>query len=237
MPGGISNFNPGRNVKQSISGSCYCRVFCFITGFNSWELALVFSVLLIGSVIIIYRQQRTIRNFKRSNLQQEVIPVVRRSIQDVPEFRMAQGAQHDPEFSNSYPMDQPENREVPEASFPRFPLTPPNKLNPTDWLAYLDAAALSHLEDNSFTLDVLCETMGISRRQFQRRLKAIAGLTATEYLNELRLQRALQLLQEGQVKTVKSLAAAVGMRDVKYFSQAFKKRFGVLPSSFLSTKV
>lgn len=201
---------------------------------------MLFLVLLILSVIIIYRQQRAIHKLKLSNLKTKVSSVEEcidlDASRDAPDFGSDPELPQKPEIPISYTMDQAENWEASETPFPKVSQLTPNKLNSADWLAFLDAAALNHLEDNSFTLDVLCETMGLSRRQFQRRLKAVAGLTATEYLNELRLQRALHLLQQGQVKTVKSLAAAIGLRDVKYFSQAFKKRFGVLPSSFLSAK-
>ena len=227
-------------MKQSITGSCCCEVFCLVLWLGAWGISIFFLTLLILSVIIIYGQQRTIQKLKRSDLETEGPSVEHRFDLDAsrhgPGFGLDQEVLQKPEIPMFYTMDQADNQEEIEMPAPTFIQPPPNKLNNADWMAYLDAAALSHLEDNSFTLDVLCETMEISRRQFQRRLKAIAGLTATEYLNELRLQRALQLLQQGQANTVKSLAASVGMRDVKYFSQAFKKRFGVLPSSFLSAK-
>jgi len=201
---------------------------------------MLFLILLILCIIIIHRQQRTIQKLKQSNLKTEDSSVEHiinlDDFRDAPDSGSDLGEPQKSEIPISYTRDQAENWEAIETPIPEVPQPPPNKLNSADWLAFLDAAALGHLEDNSFTLDVLCETMGLSRRQFQRRLKAVAGLTATEYLNELRLQRALQLLQQDQVKTVKSLAAAIGMRDVKYFSQAFKRRFGVLPSSFLSAK-
>ena len=227
-------------MKQSITGPCGCEVLCLVVWSGSWGLSMLFLILLILSVIIIHRQQRTIQKLKQSNLKTEDSSV--EHIINLDASRITSGFGSDPqvlqnaEIPISYTRDQTAHLETIETITPKVPQTPPNKLENADWLAFLDAAALGHLEDNSFTLDVLCETMGLSRRQFQQRLKAVAGLTATEYLNELRLQRALQLLQQGQVKTVKSLAAAIGMRDVKYFSQAFKRRFGVLPSSFLSAK-
>lgn len=106
------------------------------------------------------------------------------------------------------------------------------KSEAVEWLAILESATLAHIADNSFTLDGLSDTLGLSRRQVQRRLKAATGLTATAYLHETRLQQARLLLESGQVTSVKNLAAAIGMRDVKYFSQEFKKRFGKSPSKF-----
>lgn len=101
-----------------------------------------------------------------------------------------------------------------------------------DWLERLASAAAERLEDHNFTLNALSDALSISSRQLQRRLKAATGLTATQYLQEIRFQRARQLLISGQIQSVKTLAQSVGLRDVKYFSQEFKKRFGESPSEY-----
>jgi signal transduction histidine kinase/AraC-like DNA-binding protein len=102
------------------------------------------------------------------------------------------------------------------------------------WLSRLEAVALERIGEPKFNLDTLSEALGLSARQLQRRLKAATGLTATQYLQELRLRRARQVLEMGQAQSVKSLCETVGLRDVKYFSQEFKKRFGKPPSAYLS---
>ncbi|MCC6462935.1 MAG: response regulator [Saprospiraceae bacterium] len=103
-----------------------------------------------------------------------------------------------------------------------------------EWLLLLEKAALKHLGEHDFNLSTLSEAMGLSSRTLQRRLKTETGLTATQYLQELRFQQARLLLETAQVDSVKALSLAIGMRDVKYFSQGFKKRFGKSPSAYLS---
>lgn len=102
------------------------------------------------------------------------------------------------------------------------------------WFSRLEMVALERIGDPNFNLDMLSEGLSLSARQLQRRLKAATGLTATQYLQELRLQQARRLIESGQMRSVKALCEALGLRDTKYFSRAFKKRFGRLPSAYMS---
>lgn len=104
----------------------------------------------------------------------------------------------------------------------------------SEWLALLEAAVLRHLGEHDFNLDTLSDTMALSSRTLQRRLKTLTGLTTTQYLQELRFREARRLLENGGAISVKELAIAIGMRDVKYFSREFKKRFGKSPSAYLA---
>ena len=65
--------------------------------------------------------------------------------------------------------------------------------------------------------------------QLHRKLKALSDQSATEYIRNYRLDRAMALLKnkEGNVKKV---AAMVGFADEKYFSKTFKEHFGISPS-------
>lgn len=99
------------------------------------------------------------------------------------------------------------------------------------WLAAIEKAALERIADPHFNLETLSTAMGLSSRQMLRRLKGATGLTAAQYVQELRLQEARHLLAMGEMPTVKSLCEAVGLRDPKYFSRLYRKRFGKPPSA------
>ena len=73
----------------------------------------------------------------------------------------------------------------------------------------------------------------MSRRQLQRRIKQLTGLSPHQYIQEARMLEARQLLENRSKSSVKAVSFSVGIRDIKYFSQQFKKRFGKLPSSYL----
>lgn len=78
----------------------------------------------------------------------------------------------------------------------------------------------------------LAQEMYMSERQLQRQIKLLTGLTPSEYINEVRLQKARQLIIEGTYSTVSEVAYQLGYAYPNYFSKVFTKRFGSPPSSF-----
>jgi len=101
------------------------------------------------------------------------------------------------------------------------------------WLENLEKVILEYLSDSRFNMDFLGSQMAMSRRQLQRKIKKLVGLTPKEYINEVRLHEARQLLESGKVKMVKIAASKVGYTDPQYFSSQFKERFGRVPSEYL----
>lgn len=103
-----------------------------------------------------------------------------------------------------------------------------------DWLQEVEQVFYRHLADNRLTVDFVAQHLNLSERQFHRRLKKLTGLTPNHYLREIRLQKAKDLLIEGQFTTVKEVAFNVGFNNVPYFSNLFFQHFGVKPSSLKS---
>jgi signal transduction histidine kinase/CheY-like chemotaxis protein len=115
----------------------------------------------------------------------------------------------------------------------------PSNLNPSldespesDFLTRAHEVVETHLANSSFGVDWFADEMGLSTRQLQRRLQEETGLSAASFTRALRLRRAADLLQTGQVTTVADAADAVGYRDPSYFSQLFKEVHGAPPSEF-----
>jgi len=80
---------------------------------------------------------------------------------------------------------------------------------------------------------VLCESQNISRVTLHRILKSHTGLSASNYINEIRLNEAYGLLVTQNI-SIKEIAQRVGYFDPKYFSRIFKKKFKVTPSEIRS---
>ncbi|GAB4417788.1 MAG: hybrid sensor histidine kinase/response regulator transcription factor [Bacteroidia bacterium] len=89
----------------------------------------------------------------------------------------------------------------------------------------------AHLADPDFKIAALAREMGMSHSALYRKLKALTGLSAKEYLIRLRLQQAAVLLRD-RSRNVSEVAFEVGFSDPKYFSTAFKKHFGNTPSAY-----
>jgi signal transduction histidine kinase/DNA-binding response OmpR family regulator/streptogramin lyase len=82
----------------------------------------------------------------------------------------------------------------------------------------------------------LAQELHMSERQLQRQIKLLTGLTPSEYINEVRLQKARQLILEGTYSTVSEVAYQLGYTYPSYFSKVFTKRFGRPPSSFFEDR-
>ncbi|MEM7371408.1 MAG: tetratricopeptide repeat protein [Bacteroidota bacterium] len=102
-----------------------------------------------------------------------------------------------------------------------------------EWLTILETSTKALMGDLNFTIDDLAHEVGASRRQVHRRVKRLTGLTPNQYLQEVRMQQARFFLETRQLSSVKATSLEVGMKDVKYFSQQFRIRFGKLPSEYL----
>lgn len=101
------------------------------------------------------------------------------------------------------------------------------------WLEKVEKNILENIGDFRFSIEQLASQMAMSRVHLYRRLKQMTGLSATEYLNEVRYCRARQILEEESPGAVKVVALEVGLKDFANFSRQFKKRYGKLPSEYL----
>lgn len=100
------------------------------------------------------------------------------------------------------------------------------------WLADLEIAVQQNMASSGFNVESLSEVLFLSRRQLQRRIKQLTGLSPNQYIQEARLQEARNLLENRIKSSVKSVCAAIGVKDAKHFSGQFKKRFGKVPSEY-----
>jgi transcriptional regulator GlxA family with amidase domain len=96
------------------------------------------------------------------------------------------------------------------------------------------ARALLQLEQNlseMLDLDSLGERAGLSVRQLQRRFRADLGISISEAQNQLRIQRAKELLSNTDTKII-DIGYECGFAGPSSFSSSFKKQAGVTPSEY-----
>lgn len=84
--------------------------------------------------------------------------------------------------------------------------------------------------DNPPGLGQLAREVGMSHTKLNRCFRKIYGTTVFQYLRNERLSLARQMLDSGL--NVTETAYAVGYESISHFSQAFKKQFGIVPSSY-----
>lgn len=87
--------------------------------------------------------------------------------------------------------------------------------------------AIHEAPEESWTLERLAETAGMSRTQFAVTFKELVGATPMGYLSNWRLDIARAELESG--RQVKSVATLCGFSSPAAFSRAFSRRFGYPP--------
>jgi AraC-like DNA-binding protein/Tfp pilus assembly protein PilF len=90
-----------------------------------------------------------------------------------------------------------------------------------------------NLSDSLFGVEKMAREMGMSRASLHRKLKSITGFAPSEFIRNIRLKRAANLLRN-EADSVAQIGFAVGFEDQSYFSKSFKKQFGVTPSEYSS---
>lgn len=86
-----------------------------------------------------------------------------------------------------------------------------------------------NLEDELFDIAGLCRAVHLSRMQVHRKLKALTGLPATQFIHTIRLEKAYQLLLETDLN-ISEIAYGVGFSDHSYFTKLFVRQFGKTPT-------
>ena len=100
-----------------------------------------------------------------------------------------------------------------------------------EFLAKINEAVNERLSDSELNGDWLASQLFLSRSQFARKLKAITGISITQFIREQRLLRAKELLCEGRLN-VSEIAYETGFSDPAYFSRIFSKEMGISPSDY-----
>ncbi|MDX9729540.1 MAG: hybrid sensor histidine kinase/response regulator transcription factor, partial [Bacteroidales bacterium] len=88
-----------------------------------------------------------------------------------------------------------------------------------------------NIDNADLTVDELVSKIGIGRSVFFKKLKSLTGLAPIEFIREVRVKRAAQLIESGEY-TISQVTYMVGCNDPRYFSRIFKQRFGVTPSEY-----
>ena len=93
-----------------------------------------------------------------------------------------------------------------------------------------------NLSDPDFNVEKLTEQVGISRAQLHRKMKEITGISAGDFIRNLRLEQAARLIVENKIN-VTQVAYAVGFNNQTHFSTVFKKHYGMTPTEYQSKKL
>jgi len=100
-----------------------------------------------------------------------------------------------------------------------------------DFLQRITNLIYKDITNTENIFDKLSSDICLSSSQLNRKMKAITGLTTTNYILKTRLNKAKKLLTNTP-KPIGDIAMECGFNDFAYFSRSFKKEFGMTPTSF-----
>lgn len=125
---------------------------------------------------------------------------------------------------------------TPESADEKESITVP-ALSPHDQLFMDQLAQLmeTHMDNGSLVVEDLATGLGMSRSVFFKKLKSLIGLSPVEYIKEVRIRRAAELIEAGG-NNMAEIAYMVGFNDPHYFSKCFKQIYAMTPSEYKEMK-
>ena len=92
-----------------------------------------------------------------------------------------------------------------------------------------------HISDENLKIEDMADAVSLGRTVFYSKIKQLVGLTPSDFLRQIRMQRAIQLVEKSKL-SFSEIAYSSGFSDPKYFSKCFKKETGMTPSEYRKAK-
>lgn len=94
------------------------------------------------------------------------------------------------------------------------------------------AVVEKHLTDPDFNIQVLASELNISHSSLYKKIKFISGQSASNFIRSIRLRKAANLFIHTDYNILEA-SYMVGINDIKYFREQFKKLFNMTPSQYI----
>jgi signal transduction histidine kinase/ligand-binding sensor domain-containing protein/DNA-binding response OmpR family regulator len=89
-----------------------------------------------------------------------------------------------------------------------------------------------HMGDEFLSVEFLASEIGMSRAHLYRKIKAITDDTPVNFIKNIRLKRAAQLLKKNSMY-ISEIAYVTGFNNQKYFGKCFRKEFNMSPTEYI----
>ncbi len=101
------------------------------------------------------------------------------------------------------------------------------------FIVLVDEKVIKNLDNPSFGVEELAKELNMSRTHLLRKMKAISNIGPNDYIKKVRMQKATELLLDGE-KNITEVSEAVGFNSTSYFSSAFKSFYKISPKEFIN---
>ncbi len=98
-------------------------------------------------------------------------------------------------------------------------------------LAYIN----NNINDNNLNVENLAEELLLSRSKLYRKIKALTGLTANEFIRNIRLEKSKDYIENSEF-SISEICYKVGFSSPSYFTKCFKLQYGLLPKEIRENK-
>ncbi|PTX61738.1 two component regulator with propeller domain [Kordia periserrulae] len=92
-----------------------------------------------------------------------------------------------------------------------------------------------NITNKDFSIDTLCEMMGLSRSNLFRKLKGLIQMSPSDLILKIKLDKAEELMKQKRFTRISDIAYESGFHDPKYFSTLFKKHYNKTPKEFIDS--
>ncbi|SEK21077.1 transcriptional regulator, AraC family [Maribacter orientalis] len=100
--------------------------------------------------------------------------------------------------------------------------------NTSTFIEQAEALILENLANEQFGVSELAEATNMSRSNLLRKIKKQTKLSASQFIRQVRLKEAMDLLKEGS-STVSEISYQVGFGSTSYFIKCFREHYGYPP--------
>ncbi|MEP6611942.1 MAG: AraC family transcriptional regulator [Mucilaginibacter sp.] len=90
-----------------------------------------------------------------------------------------------------------------------------------------------NISNSKLSIERLSREMKMSRVSLYKKILMFTGKSPIEFLRLIRLQKAVELLENSQMK-IGRIACEVGFDTPQYFSKLFKQEYDILPSAYIN---
>ena len=92
-----------------------------------------------------------------------------------------------------------------------------------------------HISTDDLDIAFMTDKMAMSHSTFYRKVKALTGMSANEYIKKAKLRKSMMLLQNEQY-SISEVAMLTGFNNIGNFRESFKREFGMTPSEVRNHK-
>jgi len=93
-----------------------------------------------------------------------------------------------------------------------------------------------NISNESFTTADFAREIGMSQSNLYIKLKALTGDSALNFILGVRFREACRLLKDGKYN-ISEISEKVGFSSPSYFSRAFRKYYGIMPSEYSKNNI